>query len=131
MTIEELREYRNIKAKILSIEAEIEMNYNTVGSVPPKEVISGRSSVRQANDPTAKAFDRNEALRAQQAYLLAEAERIEQWVDSLTDIMISAIIQAHYLAGLSWKQTARKIYGRADYGDACRITVKRFIENCS
>lgn len=132
MTIDELREYRFIKAKIVAINAEIEASYHPVGSPAPKEVISGVSSVRPAGDPTKKAVDRIEALNSQLDKLQAEATRIETWVDAINDRMISALIQTHYLAGYSWRQTARKIYGRRSNGDTCRMMVRRYVEkSCS
>lgn len=132
MTIDELREYRFIKAKITAINAEIEASYHPVGSPVPKEVISGVSSVRPAGDPTKKAFDRLQTLQRQLEQLQAEAERIEEWVDAINDRMISALIQTHYLAGYSWRQTARKIYGRRSNGDTCRMMVRRYVEkSCS
>ena len=132
MTIEELREYRFIKAKIIAINAEIDASYHTVGSPVPKEVIAGVSSVRPAGSPTAKAVDRIDALRTQLETYQAEAERIETWVDAISDKMISALIQTHYLAGYSWRQTARKIYGRRSNGDTCRMMVRRYVEkSCS
>lgn len=132
MTIDELREYRFIKAKIVAINAEIEASYHPVGSPVPKEVISGVSSVRPAGDPTKKAFDRLQTLQRQLEQLQAEAERIEEWVDNISDRMISALIQTHYLAGYSWRQTARKIYGKRSNGDTCRMMVRRYVEkSCS
>lgn len=132
MTIEELREYRFIKAKIVAIHAEIEATYNTVGSPVPKEVIAGVSSVRPAGNPTKKAFDRLQALNDQLDQYQAEADRIERWVDAIDDRMISALIQTHYLAGYSWRQTARKIYGKRSNGDTCRMMVRRYVEKtCS
>lgn len=132
MTIDELREYRFIKAKIVAINAEIEASYHPVGSPVPKEVIAGVSSVRPAGNPTAKAVDRLQTLQHQLEQLQTEAERIETWVDSINDRMISALIQTHYLAGYSWRQTARKIYGRRSNGDTCRMMVRRYVEkSCS
>lgn len=132
MTIEELKGYRYTKAKIVAISAEIEATYEPVGSPVPKEVVAGVSSVRPAGDPTAQAFDRLETLHKQLADFQAEANRIETWVDAIDDRMISALIQTHYLAGLSWRQTARKIYGRHSNGDACRMMVIRYIDkSCS
>lgn len=132
MTINELRDYRFIKAKIKAIKAEIEASYNPVGSPAPKEVIAGVSSVRPAGNPTAEAVDRVEALNHQLTQLQNEANRIETWVDNIDDRMISALIQTHYLAGYSWRQTARKIYGRHSNGDACRMMVIRYIDkSCS
>ena len=132
MTIEELREYRFIKAKIVAINAEIEALYHPVGSPAPKEVISGVSSVRPAGNPTKEAVDRIEALNSQLDKLQAEATRIETWVDNISDRMISALIQTHYLAGYSWRQTARKIYGKRSNGDTCRMMVRRYVEkSCS
>ena len=128
MTIEELRNYRHIKAKLIAIDAEIESSYNTVASIAPKEVIPGVSNVRTPNDPTAKAFDRRECLRAQQAILQAEAERIETWVDNVEDIMVGAVIQLHFIAGLSWRQTSIMLNKYGD-GDSCRMMVKRYFEN--
>lgn len=134
MTIDELRSYIPIKSKILAIDAEIEASYMTVSSPIPSPIVAGKSNVRPAGDPTASALSRIEDLRQQKAYLIHRQERIEQWVDSITDLTISAIIQLHFLSGRTWKQTAVQLYGyRYADGDACRMAVKRYLEkeSCS
>lgn len=134
MTIDELRSYIPIKSKILAIDAEIEASYMTVSSPVPSPIVAGKSNVRPAGDPTASALSRIEDLRQQKAHLIHRQERIEQWVDSITDLTISAIIQLHFLSGRTWKQTAVQLYGyRYADGDACRMAVKRYLEkeSCS
>ena len=134
MTIDELRSYIPNKLKIIAIDAEIEASYMTVSSPVPSPVVAGKSNVRPAGDPTASAFSRAEELRQQKAHLIHRQERIEQWVDSITDLTVSAIIQLHFLSGRTWKQTAVQLYGyRYADGDACRMAVKRYLEkeSCS
>ena len=130
MTIDELRSYIPNKQKIIAIDAEIEASYMTVSSPVPSPVVAGKSNVRPAGDPTASAFSRVEDLRQQKAHLIHKQERIEQWVDSITDLTVSAIIQLHFLSGKTWKQTAVQLYGyRYADGESCRKYVQRFFKS--
>ena len=102
----------------------------TVSSPVPSPVVAGKSNVRPAGDPTASAFSRVEDLRQQKAHLIHKQERIEQWVDSITDLTVSAIIQLHFLSGKTWKQTAVQLYGyRYADGESCRKYVQRFFKS--
>lgn len=130
MTIDELRSYIPNKQKIIAIDAEIEASYMTVSSPVPSPVVAGKSNVRPAGDPTASAFSRVEDLRQQKAHLIHKQERIEQWVDSIADLTVSAIIQLHFLSGKTWKQTAVQLYGyRYADGESCRKYVQRFFKS--
>ncbi len=130
MTIDELRSYIPNRLKIIAIDAEIEASYMTVSSPVPSSVVAGKSNVRPAGDPTASAFSRVEDLRQQKAHLIHKQERIEQWVDSITDLTVSAIIQLHFLSGKTWKQTAVQLYGyRYADGESCRKYVQRFFKS--
>lgn len=130
MTIDELRSYIPNKQKIIAIDAEIEASYMAVSSPVHSPVVAGKSNVRPAGDPTASAFSRVEDLRQQKAHLIHKQERIEQWVDSITDLTVSAIIQLHFLSGKTWKQTAVQLYGyRYADGESCRKYVQRFFKS--
>ena len=130
MTIDELRSYIPNKQKIIAIDAEIEASYMAASSPVPSPVVAGKSNVRPAGDPTASAFSRVEDLRQQKAHLIHKQERIEQWVDSITDLTVSAIIQLHFLSGKTWKQTAVQLYGyRYADGESCRKYVQRFFKS--
>jgi len=128
ITLEDLRQYRAIRAEISSIEAEVESLYYPVSS-PPLMSESGHGS--GPSDPTVKAFHQierdRERLDKKHAELVHQQIRIDRWLDKLENRHIAAIIRLHFIVGLSWRQTCLRVYGYPD-PDICRMAVKRFFE---
>jgi hypothetical protein len=131
ITLEDLREYRAIQESIRAIEAEIESLYYPIGSPSLISDGAGRSSVRPVSDPTAEAFRRIEADRARLEVKRAELEtlkvRVDEWLNSLEDNHIAAILRWHFILGKSWRETCVEVYGYAD-PDICRKAVRKFFE---
>ena len=128
VTLEDLRQYRSVKEQIGAIEAEIASLYYPVSS-PPLMSEGGHGS--GPSDPTVRAFyqierDR-ERLNQKYAELTQKKIRIDEWLDSLDDHHIAAIIRYHFIVGLSWRQTCSKIYGYTD-PDICRKAINKFFK---
>ena len=134
ITRDDLIQYRHIVKEIESIRAEIETIY--AESPPPKEVIGGRSSVSTPGDPTArkamKAIEARERLEAREKELQDLKDRIDNYILSLEDHHIAAIIRWHYILGKSWRETGVEVYGSKEYGyrnaDNCQKAVQRHFE---
>lgn len=126
ITLEDLRQYQDILEELEAIRDEIRMIY--IESPAPKEVIGGRSSVSTAGDPTArkamKALERKERLENRERQLEDLQERIEEYIDRMTDHHTAAIMRWHFIRGLTWRQTCSKVYGYPD-PDICRMAVWR------
>lgn len=129
VTLEDLRRYQDLKRNIASIEAEIQSLYYPVSSPSGSPIISGKSSVRSAGDPTAAAYrdieKRKEKLKLLQSELQERADKIYAFVDNMDDHHMASILRYHFLIGLTWAQTSEKVYGYVD-GDICRNAVKRY-----
>ena len=127
ITLEDLRQYQDILEELEAIRDEIRMIY--IESPSPKEVISGRSSVSTPGDPTArkamKALERKERLENRERQLEDLQERIEKYIDRMTDHHTAAIMRWHFIRGLTWRQTCSKVYGYPD-PDICRMAVRRY-----
>ena len=94
ITLEDLRQYQDILEELEAIRDEIRMIY--IESPSPKEVIGGRSSVSTPGDPTArkamKALERKERLENRERQLEDLQERIEKYIDRMTDHHTAAIM---------------------------------------
>lgn len=127
ITLEDLRQYQGILEELEEIRDEIRMIY--IESPAPKEVIGGRSSVSTPGDPTArkamKALEKKEKLENRERQLEDLQERIEEYIDRMTDHHTAAIMRWHFIRGLTWRQTCSKVYGYPD-PDICRMAIRRY-----
>ena len=68
-----------------------------------------------------------EKLDEERERMYATLEDIERWLMTCEDPEIVSIIRWHYLLGLDWRQTNRKVYGYPDYYRS-RKKIIRFFE---
>ena len=129
MTIETLEEYRGIASGVEAIEKEINMLYNPVSSPNGRETFGSFGG--SPSDPTAHAVMRiislREKLNEERERMYATLENIEMWMKTCDDPEIVSIIRWHYLLGLDWRQTNKKVYGYPDYYRS-RKKILRFFE---
>ena len=130
MTIELLEQYRGIAANIEALKMQIDSLYVPVTSPNGRQNTGSFSST--PGDPTEqsvmKILDMQEELSrelAQQVELLTE---ITNWMREAgeNDPEVVALIRFHYMAGLSWKQTSKKVYGYNDYYRARKRVFRYF-----
>ena len=129
MTIEQLEQFRGMRAEVVAIQKEIETYYNPVSS-PNGRTDGGHGST--PGNPTERAAMRviecKKALESK-VYAMQEAlAAIDEWLDTVDDSKLRAIIRWHYIHGLTWKQTNVKVYGYANPHRAQK-KVLRFFEN--
>lgn len=129
MTIETLEGYRGIASGVEAIEAEIATLYTPISSPNGREMQGSFSG--SPSDPTAHAAMRiislREKLDEERERMYATLEDIERWLITCEDPEIVSIIRWHYLLGLDWRQTNKKVYGYPDYWRS-RKKIVRFFE---
>ena len=129
MTIETLEGYRGIASGVEAIEAEIATLYTPISSPNGREMQGSFSGT--PSDPTAHAAMRIISLRdkldEERERMYATLEDIERWLITCEDPEIVSIIRWHYLLGLDWRQTNKKVYGYPDYWRS-RKKIVRFFE---
>lgn len=128
MTLEELRQVRSLKANVEIIEEELKALYFPYTSPnAPKE---GGQNPNRGSDPTVQAFHKIEKKREQleriQAEYAGRVHDVEEWLKTVEDLEIVAIVRYHYILNKTWKDTAKKVYGYASR-ETARMRVERFM----
>ena len=126
ITIEELKNYRYLQMQAQAIQEQIRQMYVPISS-PQLSQIGTKSNV--PGDPTRQAFYKierlNRELEDKVNEIAIQMKRILDWVDTIDNPEIQIIIRWHFMNGLSWKETARKIYSTSD-SDSCRMKFYRY-----
>lgn len=126
MTIEELESVRGMASEVQAIQNEIESLYTPICS-PNGQSSGGRSNT--PSDPTERAVNRILEIRADLEKRIddytAEIKRVEEWVATLKDKNLAAIIRYHYISGYDWIKTGSLV--NDSYSDSlCRKKVRRY-----
>ena len=129
ITIEELKNYRYLQMQAQAIQEQIRQMYVPISS-PQLSQIGTKSNV--PGNPTRQAFYKierlNRELEEKVNEIAVQMKRILDWVDTIDNPEIQIIIRWHFMNGLSWKETARKIYSTSD-SDSCRKKFYRYFES--
>ena len=129
ITIEELKNYSYLQMQAQAIQEQIRQMYVPISS-PQLSQIGTKSNV--PGDPTRQAFYKierlNRELEEKVNEIAVQMKRILDWVDTIDNPEIQIIIRWHFMNGLSWKETARKIYSTSD-SDSCRKKFYRYFES--
>ena len=129
ITIEELKNYRYLQMQAQAIQEQIRQMYVPISS-PQLSQIGTKSNV--PGNPTRQAFYKierlNRELEDKVNEIAVQMKRILDWVDTIDNPEIQIIIRWHFMNGLSWKETARKIYSTSD-SDSCRKKFYRYFES--
>ena len=132
ITIEDLKQYQELKREIRAIKYRIDqIRYS---SPSPKEVIGGRSSATVPSNPTEqKALDLAEKetlLEDRLRSLMIYQARIEQFVYyDCTDPVVRNIIAIHYLGGKTWAQTSWICFRSTNKSTSQMVVHRYFKEN--
>lgn len=134
MTQKELEQYYTISARIDAIDQEIrELYAPQMATTGAPRVDAGKASVHTAGSAVERNALRVIALREQlereREELYALAERIENWLDTIEDAEIEAIVRWHYLLRCNWRVTNLKVYGYPDYQYARSRLLRYFKKN--
>lgn len=130
MDIEELRRVRALKANVDILEEELRALYFPYSS--PNAPKSGGQNPNRGGNPTEQAYHRIERKKAElektRAEYLERTVHIEEWLTTVEDLEVVAIIRAHYILNKTWKQTAKMVYGGYAHKETPRLRVERFLE---
>ncbi len=111
MTIEDLEQSRGIRAEIRMLKQRIEeldelllpgMGTDGVHSQNPSSPVENH--VRQK-------LELEERLRSKLRELEREISVIDDWLQTVDDPQIRAIVQGRYIIGWGWRKVAREVYG--------------------
>lgn len=126
MTIDRLRQFRGMQKEIDEIQREIDMLYFPISS-PNGRSGTGYSSV--PGNPTERSvmliLKKQKEMEDLRDRLASELMVIEEWIESLEDHELRAIIRAHYLLGDSWKRCTQRIMNY-EYSDSAKQRVYRY-----
>lgn len=127
ITIEDLEQFRGLSAELEALIQERQWLYYPISSPNGREMIGQRGNT--PSDPTSAALQKLDAIdkriEARQNEIVDKLQAILDWLDTVQDKEIRSMIHWHYLLGLNWKQTARKVYGYNDY-QVARKRIMRF-----
>ena len=125
MTIETLEGLMEQKQRIENLKAEIEESYNTYHS--PGFYSFGKQSGKR--DPVQvaafRAIQKKEELQKEIEAFYETLEGVEKWLLTLEDYETVSIIRWHYLLGMNWRETNKKVYGYSDWHRS-RKRINRF-----
>lgn len=122
--MEALERIRRVYKAFRELNEEIKATYNTYQSPALGNLPRIRRNASE-KDPTARALDKIEELRAKQAKLIQEMYEFENVMELIEDHEIRAIIRSHYVNGDSWKECTRRILGVSG-SDCAKHRIYRF-----
>ena len=129
MTIETLEKYRGVAQNVEAINAEIDALYAPIRSP------NGRAALAYSgtpSDPTARAVQHIMELQQDLAVELKRQvdllDEISAWIAEISEEEpeLVAIIRMHYIAGVSWRKTNRRLYGYDSYHTARKKVFRYF-----
>lgn len=128
ITIKDLESYRGLSAELGALEAMRRWAYYPVSSPNGHESIGQRGN--SVSNPTEQALHKlekiDERIAVKRDELAVQLEKILNWVDTIEDPTIRAMIRWHYIQGLDWGKTCLKVYGYHSY-HTCRNAVMRYM----
>lgn len=127
ISLEDLESFRGMSSELAALQKERQWLYYPVASPNGRENIGQRGN--QPSDPTASAYYKIEVIDqkiiARQTEIAEKLAEILDWMDTIENREIRAMIHWRYLIGEDWKMVCRKVYGY-DSPDACRKRVALF-----
>lgn len=129
MTLETLNRYAFIRSTIEAIEKDIDDLYNPVKSPNGRETIGsfGGSPSNQTERNALEAGELNDILEAKRKELLTLSIEIEEWLRTVTDSEIEAIIRWRFKLCLTWRATSVRVYGYPN-ADRARKKIERYLK---
>lgn len=124
MDIEELRQYQALKREIESLERLRDSLYFDVHS-PSLSASYGTTPGNPTENTVRKIAHYDDLIDEKIVDLREMVVEIEEWLNTVSNPDIRAITRWHYLIGLTWKETARKMYSYEN-SDACRKQFYRY-----
>lgn len=127
ITLDDLRQYQAMNYYIESLRAEKNACYFPIYS----PAIDGSGHGTTPGNPTESAVNKianlDEIIDRETLELQQKVEQIHLWLETVPEYDIRAIINWHFLLGLTWAETARHLY-TGYTGDTCRMRIKRYFD---
>lgn len=127
ITLADLENFKGLSSELEALVEERHWTYFPVSSPNGREVIGQRGN--SVSDPTSAALRKleklDERIEKKRSEVADRLEGILDWLDTVEDAELRAIIHWHYLKGLDWQKTNLKVYGYRSY-QACRKRVMRY-----
>ena len=128
MTIERLAAYGHIQSDIAAIELQLISLERPISS-PNGRINDGGSGGGTPGNPTQKAafqrMDLEKDLKEVMDKLLRETREINDWIRTLNNVEVEAIIRWHFLNGKTWAETSGIMY-KGMSRDHCRKVFYKF-----
>lgn len=128
MTIERLAAYGHIQSDIAAIELQLISLERPISS-PNGRTNDGGSGGGTPGNPTERAafqrMDLEKDLKEVMDKLLKETREINDWIRTLNNVEVEAIIRWHFLNGKTWAETSGIMY-KGMSRDHCRKVFYKF-----
>ena len=127
MDIEKLKHYQELKRDIDSMENLKNSMYFNVHS-PSSNESHSTTPGNPTEESVKKIFHYDQMIDQKMQELRETMEEIIEWCDKIEDHDVRAIINWHFLMGLTWKETARKMYSYYN-SEACKQKFYRYVNH--
>lgn len=124
MTLEELKQYRYIRAEIDALENQID---TIITKVPTTGTARDGTQSFTVSNPTENKAMKIDDIRKRIDGMLERCNGVIQWLDECEDVELVAICRNHYILGYSWSKTAWLVYGCGNEATP-RKRVSRYFE---
>lgn len=104
VTREDLENYQSLELLVQDLDDEIESMYDTRKS--PSYNKTGATSSKSPGSPTERALRRIQYLESKRDELVQKQDEVINFVDTISDYLVRAIVRDHYLSGLTWEATS-------------------------
>lgn len=127
ITLEKLKQYAAMQSEKKQIEDQIDALYRSISSPRLGESL-GSTELGNPTERTAfRIIEEKERLEQLSIELWQMTKEIEDWLLSLDDHEIRAVVRAHYINGKTWRQTAKEVMGYFD-SDAAKKKIYRYFK---
>lgn len=121
ITRDDLRNYQELLIELDGYDVRIAQAYNTYRSPTMSSDGGGHSS--DPSDPTSRAFQRIEQLKADRQRVQEQINAIESFVSTIDDPRERTICNLHYICGYTWQATCWRM--RKHYSSAMLVEYDR------
>lgn len=127
MEYQDLKDYLGMKSEVQAILEEI--NYWQTFVLTVKYDSNGSKS-GTPSDPTRKSalklLELDEKLKKKRDKLVKKTLEIEEWLETLEDLVLVAVIRQHFILGKTWRETSKIVFEVEDPSISHKKVVRFF-----
>lgn len=127
MTADELRNYRYLCAEIDALQEELRQTYYNVRGISYDRQPGSGTPGNPTAAAAGRAMELQEMLESRLNRRTEERIRIEKWIETIGHPERD-IVQLHFVNGLTWRETAVKLWGTSCGEQTPRMIFNRFIK---